>query len=107
MSGNDDREDSMTMSNGTNEIRHDEIVTESHWEYTVRDGDGDYWEEMRVAGGWDEHRILEWFEKEVDYVRRLRDEGHQWYPAEDYPEPLTIVKRHVRVTTECSNWEEA
>lgn len=95
------------MSNETNEIRHDEVVAESRWEYTVRDGDGDYWEERWTTGEWDEVRILEWFENEIDDVRKFRDGGHQWYPAEHYPEPLTIVKRHVRVTTEYSNWEDA
>lgn len=95
------------MSTDTSEIRHDEVVTKSHWEYTVRDGDGHVWEEMWTTEGWEVRRIMEWLGNEIKDVRQFRDGGHEWYQPEDYPEPLTIVKRHVRVTTEYSNWEEA
>lgn len=91
----------------TSGIRHDEIEIETRWEYTVRDGDGNVWDEIWTTDEWDEARILEWCKREVADVRKWRDEGSQWYRAEFYPEPLTIVKRHVRVTTECSNWGEA
>lgn len=99
--------DMSNIDTSTAKIRHDEIVTEGHWEYTVRDGDGDLWEATWVSEERDEPRFLECWKAEIANVRRLRDEGHEWYPAEDYPEPLTVVKRHVRVTTEYSNWEEA
>lgn len=94
------------MSN-TSEIRHDETEISTRWEYTVRDGDGHVWDEMWTSDEWDETRILEWWEREIADVRRYRDNGSEWYSVEDYPEPLTIVKRHVRVTTEYSGWEVA
>jgi hypothetical protein len=89
------------------EIQHDETEVAARWEYTVRDGDGELWDEVWTTDDWDETRILEWWKREVEDVRKWRAEGSEWYTDEDYPEPLTIVKRHVRVTTEYSAWEEA
>lgn len=89
-------------------VRHDEIETRDYWEYTIIDGAGDPWDDEMTTLDHTASHIEDYWKREIEYIRRRRDdESNVWYTVEDYPEPLRIVKRHVRVTAEYSNWEEA
>lgn len=83
-------------------IRHDEVKVDSYWEYDVQDGDGDLWGEIYTDHYISEAQILGDLNRYIESTRQAT-----WHDEADFPEPLTIVKRHVRVTTEKTDWSEA
>ena len=70
--------------------------TSTYVEYAIAYGDGDIddeqWESARAA------------EKQIDAIRIAVAHGD--WEAEDYPEPMRVVKRTVTKTVTATAWED-
>lgn len=91
----------------TKPLRHTEIDTDSYWLYDIMDGQGDRWGQTMNSSVEDDDYVLATLQSEIEHVREELAEGSDWFSEEHYPEPLRIVKRHVRITSEKTEWVDA